>query len=71
MVGPALSREAQPVSERRGTVTVGCGSAVWAQELALMSGELVERLNAALGDSGEAAPVESLRFVAGGRGRRS
>ena len=48
VAGPAVAREAQPVSERAGTVTIACRSAVWAQELDLMSEELVERLNAAL-----------------------
>ena len=33
-------REAEPVSERDGIVTVACRSAVWAQELDLMTGEL-------------------------------
>lgn len=70
-VGPALSAEAEPVSERAGTVTVSCGSAVWAHELQLLSADLLARLNAALGDADEEPTVESLRFVAtGGGGRR-
>jgi predicted nucleic acid-binding Zn ribbon protein len=48
-VGAAIAREAEPVSERGGVVTVGCRSSVWAQELDLMSEALVERLNDALG----------------------
>jgi predicted nucleic acid-binding Zn ribbon protein len=37
------------VAERDGVVTVACRSAVWAQELELMSEAVRERLNAALG----------------------
>ena len=47
-VGEAIAREAEPVSERAGVVTIGCRSAVWAQELDLMATELIARLNAAL-----------------------
>jgi len=51
--------EASPVSERAGTVTFACRSSVWAGELALMTADLKERLNAAL----EGRPVTDLRFV--------
>jgi predicted nucleic acid-binding Zn ribbon protein len=64
VAGPAVAREAQPVSERAGVVTVSCRSAVWAQELDLMSPELVERLNQALADGA----VTRLRCVATGGG---
>jgi len=70
-VGPALSAEARPVSERRGAVTVSCGSAVWAQELQMMSSELLTSLNRALRDPGGASTMESLRFVATGHESRS
>ena len=70
-VGPALSGEARPVSERRGTVTVSCGSAVWAQELQMMSEELLTSLNGTLQSPGEDSGVEALRFVAAGREQRS
>jgi predicted nucleic acid-binding Zn ribbon protein len=53
------AREAAPVSERAGTVTFACRSSVWAGELALMKGDLKERLNASLGGSA----VTDLRFV--------
>ena len=56
VAGPA-AREASPVSERAGTVTFECRSSVWAGELSLMSRELVERLNAALGTRGKAGTV--------------
>ncbi len=63
VAGPGLSERAQPVSERGGVVTVGCGSSVWAQELELFSQELIGRLNEALGVPGASLPVVSLRFV--------
>ena len=49
VVGPAIAAECEPVSERGGTVTVACRSAVWAQELTFMAPDLAERLHAALG----------------------
>lgn len=65
VVGEAIAREARPVAERGGIVTVACRSAVWAQELDLMAQELVARLNEALGS----ASVRGLRCTAtGGRG---
>jgi predicted nucleic acid-binding Zn ribbon protein len=65
-VGEAIAREAQPVSERAGVLTIACRSSVWAQELELMAPSLLERLNQAL--AGDA--VSSLRVVATGRGIR-
>lgn len=47
--GEAFARVAEPVSERAGVVVVACASAVWAQELDLMSARVVAQLNAALG----------------------
>jgi predicted nucleic acid-binding Zn ribbon protein len=60
VAGEVVAREAQPVSERAGTVTIACRSAVWAQELDLMSPELVVRLTGAL----ERPLVTSLRCTA-------
>jgi predicted nucleic acid-binding Zn ribbon protein len=37
------------VAERGGVITVACTSAVWAQELDLLSERVVERLNERLG----------------------
>jgi predicted nucleic acid-binding Zn ribbon protein len=48
--GPAIAAAAHPTAERNGVLTVTCAAAVWAQELDLMSSELVPRLNAALGE---------------------
>jgi predicted nucleic acid-binding Zn ribbon protein len=48
-VGEAIAAAARPTGEREGVLTVTCEAAVWAQELDLMAGELIPRLNAALG----------------------
>jgi predicted nucleic acid-binding Zn ribbon protein len=61
VAGAAVAAEARPVSERAGTVTVACDSAVWAYELGLLGPDLARRLNAVLGEEG----VVSLRFKAG------
>jgi predicted nucleic acid-binding Zn ribbon protein len=65
-VGPAIAREASPVAERAGTVTVACSSAVWAQEIELMAPELCAAVNARLGSE----QVQGLRCSAAGRRRR-
>jgi predicted nucleic acid-binding Zn ribbon protein len=49
VAGPSVAAAAKPTAERDGVLTVTCTAAVWAQELDLMSQELVPRLNAALG----------------------
>lgn len=56
-VGAALAARARPTGTTQGVVTVTCESAAWAQEIDLMSADIVERLNAALG----ASMVQSLR----------
>jgi len=45
-------------AERDGTVTVECSSTVWAQELELMSGQLLAKLERELGAPGP----QKLRF---------
>jgi predicted nucleic acid-binding Zn ribbon protein len=47
--GEAFAGQSVPVSERDGIVTVACSSAVWAQELDLLSERVVERLNECIG----------------------
>jgi predicted nucleic acid-binding Zn ribbon protein len=47
--GAAFAGASEPVSERDGVVTVACVSAVWAQELDLLSERVIEGLNEALG----------------------
>jgi predicted nucleic acid-binding Zn ribbon protein len=69
VVGEAIAREAQPVSERDGVVTVTCSSSVWAQEIDLMAGDLVGRLNEALGAADGPPPLRSLK-VSASRPRR-
>jgi len=67
-VGDVVAAETEPESERDGVVTVRCSSAVWASELELLRADLLERLNRALGASGGAPVVRSLRFrTASGR----
>lgn len=63
--GAAVARSAEPVSERAGTVTVACESAMWTQELQLLAPELEKRLNQALGPE----TVARLRFVTRARSR--
>jgi predicted nucleic acid-binding Zn ribbon protein len=58
IVGEGIAAVASPVSEREGTVTVGCRDSVWAQELDLMQDQLLARLRDRLGDD---AP-QALRF---------
>jgi predicted nucleic acid-binding Zn ribbon protein len=66
VAGPVLAGAATPVSERDGTVTIACESAVWAQELELLGGDLARRLDVAVSDG----RVERLRFVVGSRANR-
>lgn len=61
VAGPTLAESARPVSEREGIVTVACESAVWAQELDLLAGDLCTRLNARLAQGA----VARLRFIVG------
>ena len=49
VAGERFASAAEPVSERDGVVTVACRSAVWAQELDLLSERVIETLNDALG----------------------
>jgi predicted nucleic acid-binding Zn ribbon protein len=47
--GDAVAAQCVPDGERDGVVSVACASAVWAQELDLLSERVVERLNRELG----------------------
>lgn len=58
--GPAIAREARPLSEREGTVTLLCSSAVWMQEIDLMGPVIVAAINSELG----AERVAGVRCVA-------
>ncbi len=57
-VGERLAAAAEPVAEHGEEVVVACSDTVWAEELDLMQGRLIERLRERIGD---AAP-SSLRF---------
>jgi predicted nucleic acid-binding Zn ribbon protein len=65
VAGAVVAAEAAPVSEREGTVSCSCSSAVWANELELLEPDLRGRLNEALGASPD-GPVRRLRFSARG-----
>jgi predicted nucleic acid-binding Zn ribbon protein len=71
VAGAALSAAATPASERGGTVTVECESAVWAHELELLGPDLIGPLNDRLEGTGEPGRVERLRFVVGSGANRS
>lgn len=62
-VGEAIAREASPVAERSGVVTVACRSATWAQELDLLTDQILARIRHELDDH---AALEGLRFTASG-----
>jgi hypothetical protein len=47
--GEAFAGASEPVSERDGVIVVACTSAVWAQELDLLSERVISRLNGVLG----------------------
>ena len=65
VAGPIVAAEARPVSERSGTVTFGCTSGSWANELELLAPDLLERLNSAVAGV-PGAPARVLRFRVGG-----
>ena len=62
-VGEAIAREAAPVSERDGVVTVACRSATWAQELDLLSDQILARIREKAASEGA---LRALRFNASG-----
>ena len=49
VAGELMARQAEPVAEHEGMVTLACSSSVWAQELELLGPGLVDGLNGALG----------------------
>jgi predicted nucleic acid-binding Zn ribbon protein len=59
-VGEAIAREATPVTERSGVVTVACSSSSWAQELDLLKGQIVGKISQKLPPG---TPLEGLRFI--------
>jgi predicted nucleic acid-binding Zn ribbon protein len=59
-VGEAIAREATPVAERSGVVTVACSSSAWSQELDLLGAQILAKIRPNL-PSGTA--LEGLRFI--------
>jgi predicted nucleic acid-binding Zn ribbon protein len=59
--GPTIAAAARPTAEREGVLTVICESSVWAQELEMLSAELLASLNTALGEDA----ISRLRCRAG------
>ena len=59
-LGAPVSEEGAPVTEHDGIVTVSCRSAVWAEELSMLSQDLLVKLNAGLGGG---VQVKGLRFT--------
>ena len=43
--GEAFAAQSAPVAERDGVIMIACSSAVWAQELELLSERVIERVN--------------------------
>ena len=64
-VGAELARQSAPTAERGGALTVSCADSMWAQELDLMSPQILSELNARLGEP----TLTRLRCVAVGHGR--
>jgi predicted nucleic acid-binding Zn ribbon protein len=62
-VGEAIAREASPVAERDGVVTIACRSATWAQELDLLGARIIDQIRQNLPDW---AVLEAIRFTASG-----
>jgi predicted nucleic acid-binding Zn ribbon protein len=51
IVGPIIAKIAYPAQFRRGTLFIDVADSVWMQELKFQEAGLIERLNAALGES--------------------
>ncbi|HWH96698.1 MAG TPA: DUF721 domain-containing protein [Baekduia sp.] len=60
VAGAMMGQHASPTAERGGTLTITCGSSVWAQELDLMAPELIAKLNGVIGEG----RITALRCVA-------
>ncbi len=59
-VGEAIAREATPVAERSGVVTVACSSSAWAQELDLLGRQILAKIAP---EMPEGSALEGLRFI--------
>jgi predicted nucleic acid-binding Zn ribbon protein len=59
-VGEAIAREATPVAERSGVVTVACSSSAWAQELDFLGEKILAKIRPKVPAE---ASLEGLRFI--------
>ena len=59
-VGEAIAREATPVTERAGTITVACSSSAWAQELDLLESNIRSKIEPKLPPEPR---LEGFRFI--------
>jgi predicted nucleic acid-binding Zn ribbon protein len=59
-VGEAIAREATPVAERSGVVTVACSTSSWAQELDLLGAQILAKIRPELPSE---TALEGLRFI--------
>lgn len=64
-VGDVFAPHTKPVAERGGVVTVECSGATWAQEMTLLSAEVLSALNARL----DGVRATELRCIAARRRR--
>lgn len=62
VAGAEIAAVSRPVSEHDGVLTVVCDEAVWAQQLQLLSREIIAALNGELRES----KIRTLRCVTGG-----
>lgn len=60
-VGPEVAARTQPQGFRRGVLLIKSASAAWQNELTFMKGEIIERLNSALGSR----TVHDLKVISG------
>lgn len=60
--GETIAREAEPVAERDGVVTISCRSATWAEQLDLLQDDLLGRLREQIPDG---QSLRGLRFRVG------
>jgi predicted nucleic acid-binding Zn ribbon protein len=61
-VGPEIAARTEPLSFRRGVLTVRSASAAWQNELTFLKDDIISRVNHVLGDKGS---VRELRVVGG------
>lgn len=63
VVGPTISKQAQPLKMQGQTLLVSAKNSGWAQELTFMKPFILKKINEALPNSG----IKDIRFTAGKR----